>query len=176
MSDHGCPPMALLVLRVLFYLRANWLLCGQIVSLGSHSATLKSFLLRQGGLLRIDRVNVCICAHPWLHHSTHTAEYTDNNKIKLTVSLAKHHIFQFYRYDEYSECKIFVSSDRSSCSDDGLLYIVQVFEFWLSPLMQLMLQVSLKEYQCNWCHKLLIDANWISNVPIFQCSNVFFFS
>ena len=41
----------------------------------------------------------------------------------------------------------FVSSDRSSYSEDGLLYVriytVQLFEFALSPLMQLMLQVSL---------------------------------
>ena len=41
-----------------------------------------------------------------------------------------------------------VSSDRSSCSDDGLLYIYiytsgHFFRFSLSPLMQLMLQVSL---------------------------------
>ena len=40
-----------------------------------------------------------------------------------------------------------VSSDRSSCSDDGLLYISihpgHFFRFSLSPLMQLMLQVSL---------------------------------
>ena len=39
---------------------------------------------------------------------------------------------------------LFVSSDRSSCSDDGLLYIrAHFFRFSLSPLMQLMLQVSL---------------------------------
>ena len=39
----------------------------------------------------------------------------------------------------------FVSSDRSSCNDDGLLYIQNhnFFRFSLSPLMQLMLQVSL---------------------------------
>ena len=40
----------------------------------------------------------------------------------------------------------FVSSDRSSYSDDGLLYIYtsgHFFRFSLSPLMQLMLQVSL---------------------------------
>ena len=40
----------------------------------------------------------------------------------------------------------FISSDRSSCSDDGLLYIylsTHFFRFSLSPLMQLMLQVSL---------------------------------
>ena len=42
-----------------------------------------------------------------------------------------------------------ISSDRSSCSDDGLLYIrgssggSNFFRFSLSPLMQLMLQVSL---------------------------------
>ena len=43
---------------------------------------------------------------------------------------------------------------------------------------------SLKQYQCNWCHKMQIDADWMSNVPMFkcsnvpmiQCSNVFFFS
>ena len=42
---------------------------------------------------------------------------------------------------------VIVSSDRSSCSDDGLLYIYlsgHFFRFSLSPLMQLMLQVSLK--------------------------------
>ena len=38
---------------------------------------------------------------------------------------------------------LIISSDRSSCSDDGLLYTVQLFEFSLSLLMQLMLQVSL---------------------------------
>ena len=42
---------------------------------------------------------------------------------------------------------LFVSSDRSSCSDDGLLYIYlyiqgHFFRFSLSPLMQLMLQVG----------------------------------
>ena len=41
----------------------------------------------------------------------------------------------------------FISSGRSSCSDDGLLYIrggsTHFFRFSLSPLMQLMLQVSL---------------------------------
>ena len=39
----------------------------------------------------------------------------------------------------------FVSSNRSSCSDDGLVYIQQghFLRFSLSPLMQLMLQVSL---------------------------------
>ena len=35
---------------------------------------------------------------------------------------------------------------------------------------------SLKQYQCNWCHKMHIDAVWMSNVPMFQYSNVFFFS
>ena len=38
---------------------------------------------------------------------------------------------------------VVVSSDRSSYSDDGLLYNIQLFEFSLSPLMQLMLQLSL---------------------------------
>ena len=43
-------------------------------------------------------------------------------------------------------CSIFVSSDRSSCTDDGLLSIyisAHFFRFSLSPLMQLMLRVSL---------------------------------
>ena len=31
---------------------------------------------------------------------------------------------------------------------------------------------SLKQYQCNWCHKMKIDADWMSNVHMFQCSNV----
>ena len=40
-----------------------------------------------------------------------------------------------------------VSSDRSSYTDDGLLYIrAHFFRFSLSPLMQLK---SLKQYQCN---------------------------
>ena len=30
---------------------------------------------------------------------------------------------------------------------------------------------SLKQYQCNWCHMMQIDADWMSNVPMFQCSN-----
>ena len=29
--------------------------------------------------------------------------------------------------------------------------------------------------QCNWCHKMLIDANWMLNVQMFQCSNVSIF-
>ena len=35
--------------------------------------------------------------------------------------------------------------------------------------------MSLKQYQCNWCHKMLIDADWMSNVPMFQFSNVSMF-
>ena len=31
---------------------------------------------------------------------------------------------------------------------------------------------SLKQYQCNWYHKMEIDADWMLNVPMFQCSNV----
>ena len=40
---------------------------------------------------------------------------------------------------------IIISSDKSSCTDDGLLYVYpgHFFRFSLSPLMQLMLQVSL---------------------------------
>ena len=31
---------------------------------------------------------------------------------------------------------------------------------------------SLKQYQCNWCHKMLINADWMSNVQMFQWSNI----
>ena len=50
-------------------------------------------------------------------------------------------------YASAAAAVVVVSSDRSSCSDDGLLYIHprsgNFFRFSLSPLMQLMLQVSL---------------------------------
>ena len=31
---------------------------------------------------------------------------------------------------------------------------------------------SLKQCQCNWGHKMLIDADWMLNVQMFKCSNV----
>ena len=47
----------------------------------------------------------------------------------------------------FAMVSMIISSDRSSYSDDGLLYIhgsrSNFFRFSLSPLMQLMLQVSL---------------------------------
>ena len=50
----------------------------------------------------------------------------------------------FIIYNYYLSFSIIISSDRSSCTDDGLLYIrAHFFRFSLSPLMQLMLQVSL---------------------------------
>ena len=30
----------------------------------------------------------------------------------------------------------------------------------------------IKQYQCKWCNKILIDANWMLNVHMFQFSNV----
>ena len=68
----------------------------------------------------------------------------------------------------------FVSSDRSSYSDVVLLYICSsghFFRFSIRPLMQWCYK-SLKQYQCNWSHKMLIDADWMSNVQMFKCSNV----
>ena len=53
-----------------------------------------------------------------------------------------------------------ISSDRSSCTDDGLLYIY----ISIRPLFQILSIYAflycykchsklLKQYQCNWCHK-----------------------
>ena len=52
----------------------------------------------------------------------------------------------------------------------------QLFQIFTQSLMQLMFvytcrSKSLKQYQCNWSHKMLFDADWKLNVQIFQCSN-----
>ena len=57
--------------------------------------------------------------------------WSDSGHIHWVISNAKS--------KQIRSMQMFVSSDRSSCSDDGLLYIrAHFFRFSLSPLMQLM--------------------------------------
>ena len=50
----------------------------------------------------------------------------------------------------------FISSDRSSCTDDGLLYIqlFQILSIYAFLYCYKCHSKSLKQYQCNWCHRI----------------------
>ena len=56
---------------------------------------------------------------------------------------------------------VIFSSDRSSCTDDGLLYIYpqhqlfQILSIYAFLYCYKCHSKSLKQYQCNWCHKML---------------------
>ena len=53
-----------------------------------------------------------------------------------------------------------ISSDRSSCTDDGLLYIYPQWQLFQILSIYAFLYCykchskSLKQYQCNWCHRI----------------------
>ena len=82
--------------------------------------------------------------------------------------------------------QLLISSDRTSCTDDGLLYIqATISNFHSVPWCNWCYKChskSLKQYQCSWYHKILIEC-WIlqsSNVsifhfPMFKCFNVSMF-
>ena len=68
-------------------------------------------------------------------------------------------------------------SIRSSYSENGLLYIypqplflIFTQSIYAIDVTRVTLSCSklLKQYHCNWCHKMLIDASWI-----FQCVFLF---
>ena len=95
---------------------------------------------------------------------------------------------------------VFVSSDRSSCSDDGLLYniyprqqqrpLFQIFTHSLDAIdvtsVTLSCLNSINSFDVTRCKLKLIECRMFqcsnvpmiqcSNVQMIQCSNVFFFS
>ena len=80
------------------------------------------------------------------------------NQVKWNI---KNSLFIIRLWYNCWELCLFVSSDRSSCSDDGLLYIYpQQATFsdfhsvhWCNWCYKCHSK-SLKQYQCNWCHKI----------------------
>ena len=83
-------------------------------------------------------------------------------------------------------CSKIISSDRSSCSDDGLVYISGS---WQRPLFQIFTQsidaidvTSVTQSCLNSINAIYVTRYWLmliecrkfncSNVPMFQCSNV----
>ena len=67
----------------------------------------------------------------------------------LAVQPIKHIVSKFQLF----------SSDRSSCTDDGLLYIYphplfQILSIYAFLYCYKCHSKSLKQYQCNWCHRI----------------------
>ena len=72
----------------------------------------------------------------------------------------------FNKIGEFFCWKSFISSDRSSCSDDGLSYIRAAATFsdfhsvhWCNWCYSCHSKL-LKQYQCNWCDKMLV-GQWV---------------